>query len=272
MRPPTRQPDMISLPGLLALGALLAAGAIGLRRAYGGEANSREEFAEQPEAEIAPNSSDADIAQELNNTEPTIDSAIDIGGNTVRRQDDLVFWVSSRMVIDYDGAPNAYAPADSGLSPLDKLANAGRPGRWWALLTDTGRQDGQPIVQGPTDPAPGYYISTTALRNKGKSRAERYIDSVRVNYISIPKALKSIGVRLGDIARVTHGSFTAYAIVGDIGPAGKIGEGSTALSLALGGDGHTIEGDVFFEIKLSSGDGSGKSQPEIDDIGAKTKW
>lgn len=262
---------MISLPGLLALGALLTAGAIGLRRAYGDERQSREDFEAQPTEEALPNSPDEALSRELESP-PVIDSTIDIGGNTIRRQDDLVFWVSPRMVIDYDGAPTAYAPRDAGLMPLDRLANAGRPGRWWALLTDNGKYDGNPIIQGPDDLAPGYYISTTALRNKGKTRAERYIDSSRVNYIAVPKAIKSIGVRLGDIARVTYNGKMAYAIVGDIGPAGKIGEGSTALSLALGSDGHTIESDVSFEIKLSSGDGTGKNQAEIDDLGSKIRW
>src|ERR1700733_2204452 len=37
------------------------------------------------------------------------------------------------MMIDADGAPNAYGPGNCG---IDDLSNAGKPGHWWALATD----------------------------------------------------------------------------------------------------------------------------------------
>src|SRR4051794_11780091 len=58
--------------------------------------------------------------------------------------------------IDADGAYRAYH-RESGRG-LDLLAYAGHPGNWWGIVTHNLRPDGQPIVQGPTDPAPGYYI------------------------------------------------------------------------------------------------------------------
>src|SRR5262245_50331332 len=60
------------------------------------------------------------------------------------------------MMIDADGAYRAYHPANKG---LDFLANGGKPGNWWALVTENGKPSGTPVVQGPADPAPGFYIS-----------------------------------------------------------------------------------------------------------------
>src|SRR5580704_6176725 len=67
------------------------------------------------------------------------------------------FFYESGMTIDADGAPNAYHPDNVG---LDDLANAGTPGRWEGLAKDA---DGEPFIQGPADPFPGYYVSATAL-------------------------------------------------------------------------------------------------------------
>src|SRR5262245_7223653 len=73
------------------------------------------------------------------------------------------------MTIDADGAPTAYAPEDSGLPELDDLANAGSDDSRWALITDAA---GDPVIQGPGDPAPGCGVSTTALADPTKDFAE----------------------------------------------------------------------------------------------------
>ena len=135
------------------------------------------------------------------------------------------------MAIDADGAPNAYHPNDD--DGLDDLANAGEPGHWWAIATD---ENGEPLVQGPDDPAPGFYVSMTALwdRTKGPRDPHRYVDATVIPYVSIPSGLPQ--VRVGDFAVVRNGhtSQMAYAIVADVGPREKIGEGSIALAQALG--------------------------------------
>src|SRR5262245_32378245 len=46
------------------------------------------------------------------------------------------------MAIDADGAPQAYHPDSK--SGLDALANAGKPGNWWALVVD---DKGEPLLQ-----------------------------------------------------------------------------------------------------------------------------
>src|SRR5712691_749121 len=94
------------------------------------------------------------------------------------------FFYKSGLAIDADGAFRAYHPND-GLG-LDSLAHAGHRGNWWALVTDNGKTVGRPVVQRKSDPAPGYYVSTTALYapdNPNARDPHRYVDSARVPYV-----------------------------------------------------------------------------------------
>ncbi len=142
----------------------------------------------------------------------------------------------SKMAIDADGAPNAYHPSNRGA--LDYLGNAGRPGNWWGVVTDSGAADGTPVVQKAGDPCPGFYVSATSLQDKSKSRTDprRYVDSAAVPYVALPRELRDQGMQLGDLALVVHSKSGAqcYAVFADVGPRGKLGEGSVALAQALG--------------------------------------
>ena len=143
----------------------------------------------------------------------------------------------SRMMIDADGAHNAYHPTNNSLA-LDYLPNAGKPGNWWGVVTDTGKRDGKPIVQKAEDPCPGFHASPTSLCDSSKSRTDprRYVNSAEVPYLALPKELVTHGVRLGDLAVVVRGTTGACcgAVFADGGPSGKLGEGSVALARALG--------------------------------------
>jgi hypothetical protein len=151
--------------------------------------------------------------------------------------DSKVFFYKSGMAIDADGAPRAYHPNDR--SGLDALEHAGRPGDWWALVTDNGRRTGKPVIQGESDPAPGFFVSTTALYdhdNPNSCDPRKYVDAALVPYVVLhPKALKH--ARLGDFATVLNlrnGKVSA-AIVADVSaPDLPVGEGSIALAKALG--------------------------------------
>lgn len=157
---------------------------------------------------------------------------ITIGGVEVHLVAGVLRWTCG-MAIDADGAPTAYAPVGAGLKPLDYLANAGKPGHWWGIVANSA---GVPYVQQARDPAPGYYISPTALVDRKFSERDprRYVDASRVPYIAIPRELKQLGAKLGDVALVTYRDRSSAAIVADIGPRGKVGEGSPALAAALG--------------------------------------
>lgn len=150
----------------------------------------------------------------------------------------LVF--AAGMQINADGSPRAYHPNGCG---LDHLANAGCPGNWWGIAT----KNGKPCIQGRDHPAPGYYVSTTKLEDRSKKEDDpaRYVDSERINFIVLPRGMKG-GAKMGDFAVVIRretGHYE-YAICGDQGPPGKIGEGSIALAQALGINANPRNGGV----------------------------
>jgi hypothetical protein len=193
--------------------------------------------------------------------------------------DNSAFFYEAGMMIDADGGYHAYN-RDNNLA-LDYLANAGRPGNWWALVTDNGRPDGNPVKQKSSDPAPGFYISTTTLEDTSQNKTDprRYVNSEALNFFVLPGKL-NLGVKLGDfgvIIRPAAGIYD-YAVYGDVGPVNKIGEGSIALASATGipsnpktgGVGHGIVYIVFPGSKTSWP----LSQPEIDQYGAQlfVKW
>ena len=75
------------------------------------------------------------------------------------------FEIETRMEIDVDGAPNAYGPP--GKKTLDYLINAHYMERGEEKIVGYLLEDDDPkmpVIQGPQDPFPGYYVSTTLLR------------------------------------------------------------------------------------------------------------
>lgn len=162
------------------------------------------------------------------------------------------------LSLDADGSPHAYNPSNTG---LDALGNAGRPGNWWGLATDS---RGKPVVQGPNDPAPGYYVSTTALADPRFKSTDprRYVDSEQIPFIAMPPQLKSQGVQLGDLVAVRNERTgkTVFAVVADVGPKDHLGEGSIKLAQELGLNANARNG----------GAGSGISYVAFP--GSKQRW
>ena len=173
------------------------------------------------------------------------------------------FFFVSGMAIDADGAPNAYDPEGAG---LDDLANAGVPSHWDGITTD---RDGNPLIQGESDPSPGYYISCTSLSNQSKKFTDptRYVDAAKIPYVVLPKELADRGgARLGDFAVVMNlrNGKSSYAIYADIG---TMGEGSIALADNLGIWSDARRGGEPDGILYLVFPGSGNLQPRaIDEI------
>ena len=147
------------------------------------------------------------------------------------------------MTIDVDGAPNSYGPNDALALDYELNAHVGaKPsGKIVGYLTknDDGRT---PIVQGPNDPCPGFYISTTSYADQNNDRHEdprRYVNAAEINYTLLATVAKNAGVRCGDfcVAHSLRTRFTVYAIVGDSGHSSGA-EGSLALLQRLGYDVH----------------------------------
>jgi hypothetical protein len=194
-----------------------------------------------------------------------------IGNVEVLVTDKIVSWTSG-MGIDADGSPHAYAPLGSGLKALDYLANAGKPGNWYGLVTDP---DSNPIIQGQKDPAPGYYVSPTALSDRTKRLHDPrcYVDSETVPYIAIPPELKKLaGVKLGDLVMVLCNGARCGAICADVGPHNKIGEGSIYLAQQLRIPPSAKNGGVSSGVSYTIFKGTSKGWPRaLDDIDAQTK-
>jgi hypothetical protein len=180
---------------------------------------------------------------------------------------DAFFFVSG-MTIDADGAPNAYHPDNSG---LDDIANAGAPGHWDGIITD---RSGEPLVQGPDDPFPGYYVSCTSLSDRTKARTDpaRYVDASKIPYIVLPRDVaQQGGVQLGDFAVVVNlrNGKSSYAIFADVG---TLGEGSIALADNLGIWSNARQGGRRGGILYLVFPGSGNWQPRtVEEISNETE-
>ena len=128
---------------------------------------------------------------------------------------------------------------------LDVIGNAGRPGNWWGVVTDNGQANGTPIVQGGGDPAPGAYVSMTALNllgADGQGLPDRspfkYVDSATVPHISLPEVVihRARGVVVGCRCVVTNteNGAAVETVVADSGNNDHIGEISVACAKAVG--------------------------------------
>src|ERR1700687_1022686 len=185
------------------------------------------------------------------------------------------FFYKSGLAIDADGAFRAYHPNDR--LGLDSLAHAGHRGNWWALATDNGKTSGRPIIQGKSDPAPGYYVSTTALydpANPNPQDPHRYVDAAKVPYVVLhPKALNY--ARLGDFATVVNlqnGKISAAIVADESAPDLPVGEGSIALAEAFGIYPSPRPGgkDGAVAYLIYPGSGNGKPRP-LEGIIANSK-
>lgn len=172
------------------------------------------------------------------------------------------FFFTAGMNIDADGSPRAYHPvSDSG---SDNLANAGKKGNWWGIITN---EKGEPILQGKDDPAPGFYVSCTSLQDAQKKISDplRYVNSDSIPYIVLPNnAVLLAEIKMGDIAFVKNlrNGRSSFAICTDVGSKDKIGEGSIALADSLGINASPRTGGVRDSILYIVFPASGNAQPK----------
>jgi len=180
------------------------------------------------------------------------------------------FFYKSGLAIDADGAFRAYHP--NGRLGLDSLSHAGHEGNWWALVTENEKPSGRPVVQSESDPAPGFYVSTTALYDRDNPNPRdphRYVDAATIPYVVLhPVALNY--AKLGDFATVANlqnGKISAAIVADESAPNLPVGEGSIALAQALGIDASPRtggkDGDVAYLIYPHSGNGRPRELEEV---------
>lgn len=211
---------------------------------------------------------------------PSTTTLYTVGGVPMRQLNgESTFYYLSDLDVDADGSPNAYAPNNTG---IDYLGNAGSPGNWWGIATDS---SGTPYVQGQYPagsyaPYPGFYVSTTSLEDSSYASYDvrRYANAVNVTFFVLPSG-KSCGARLGDLAYIywTKDGRSAFAMYADVGPSSSIGEGSVALHESLGNNPYSSSGRVVNGIDGNTvytlvfpGSGTGKllSQQDVNKLGS----
>lgn len=147
--------------------------------------------------------------------------------------------------VDGDGSPRCYGPDNSG---LDYTANAGHPGNWWGVKTNSGRPDGVPLV----DPASGLWISDTSLHIDGEP-----INAEIFPGIVVPAhwAMSVKGEVLGCKATVTNieTGIVVPCVVFDIGPG--FGEMSIAAAIASRRIDNSVLNDIVALRALVRGGG-----------------
>ena len=188
-----------------------------------------------------------------------------------RQSENSAFFFESTLSVDADGAPNAYRSDNLG---IDDLVNAGAPGSWSGLAVD---KNGNPLIQGSSDPFPGYYVSVTDLSDRSRPATDptRYVDASQIPYIVLPEGNEiRMGAHLGDFAMVFNleNGKSSPAIFADTGPSDRIGEGSVALADDLGlwpdaRSGGTTRGILYL---VFPGSGNGNPRP-IQEISAEAE-
>jgi len=169
----------------------------------------------------------------------------------IMEQDDGSVTFAAGATLDGDGAngqfggPPCYAPKSYDGPTLDVIGNAGAPGNWYGVVTDTNQETGTPIIQGPNDPCPGAYVSATSLAlpdENGKvlpyTSPFKYVDSATVPFIVVPPMIVGgvAGIVMGCRCVVTNTRTgqSVEGVVADGGPRNHLGEISVACAKAIG--------------------------------------
>jgi hypothetical protein len=164
------------------------------------------------------------------------------GTRIFRQANNLAYaYETNNKAVDADGAPNAYHPDDTG---LDALANAGYPHtNWWKdVLVPDPANPSKAFVQSSGD-FEGYFVAMTSLRSPNGNQLDpaSYVDATRFPYVVIPTGFEALPhvAKPGDVGFATHlaSGMTTTFIVADTGggSGAKLGEGSVALFVSLGG-------------------------------------
>lgn len=170
---------------------------------------------------------------------------------------------TSGFMIDCDGSPRAYNPHNTG---LDDNQNAKDGDKWVGVAT----KNGVPYIQDQNDPAPGYYVSTTAyqLKQYHASSPDRYLDSEKIPYFVLPPQIIMAvpEIVLGSnfwITNLRNEKFT-NGIIADVGPRKKLGEGSMKCAETLSINPNPKNGgeeDKIFKVTIFLGQQWNKNYP-----------
>jgi hypothetical protein len=159
-----------------------------------------------------------------------------------------VYWVdetyvefTGEMTSCGDGSPRCYGPSGCSPAPLDYLGNAGYPGNWWGVVTDS---SGNPIVQKkgnpPKHPYPSLYVSCTAygFPEYPEEDCRHWVDAEKVHFSVIPSSVrmavppKFLGCRATILDKKTDKELEC--VCAEIGPSTHMGETSMLVCKYFG--------------------------------------
>jgi hypothetical protein len=111
--------------------------------------------------------------------------------------------------------------------PVCKLSGA----VWWKADLDVDCDGGKGSV---CQSDPDYQSSTAGVDSKGHA-----LDASTLPYVVVPMSsngfnYKTSGLKMGSVVAVIYNGKVAFGILGDVGPAGVIGEASYAMAVKLG--------------------------------------
>ena len=116
-------------------------------------------------------------------------------------------------------------------------------------------ENGHAVIQGDRDPAPGYLVSTTKLRNHElpESDPRAYHDSAGAPGWTLPSSdLSKYGIELGDLALIEFGPYRQWAQACDWGHHGRLVELSVWLCNQLGIPDCARSGGVSSGVKITA--------------------
>ncbi|MEZ4318915.1 MAG: endo alpha-1,4 polygalactosaminidase [Myxococcota bacterium] len=146
---------------------------------------------------------------------------------------------------------------------------------WWTADFDIDCDGGQ---ESSCTSDPYYQSSTSAVDSSGD-----YLDANSLPFVVVPLASNGFdyrdhGLSMGSVVAVLYDGQVQFAVIGDAGPRGVLGEGSYALAEALGMNPHPIAGGVSSGVTYVHFTGAdARVQPIEDpirafDLGVQQAW
>ncbi|MGH8080718.1 MAG: hypothetical protein ACREP7_09090 [Lysobacter sp.] len=171
-----------------------------------------------------------------------VDRWMEYRGTVIHRVDtggrQAYAYLSPRVAITADGAPDAYHPENIGSGHLRHTQWP--DGDWQHALVADPRHPRRPLQQTAGRHA-GYFVSITALNDPSRSRTDpgAYVDAGRIPYLVLPEPFHALDGSgdLGDFVIAYHPGTrrSSYGVIGDIGGDRALGEISTRMASDLSG-------------------------------------
>jgi hypothetical protein len=122
-------------------------------------------------------------------------------------------------------------------APAQRAGWQGNPRVVWHGIVTKDKDRNEPIIRARANTRVLHLVDLAAEQGLQEDDQRRYLDSRLVPSLVLPRASAFLkqGAKLGDLAFVIdpQTGLSTFAIIGDLGPKGKLGEASIALAAAI---------------------------------------